>query len=711
MTASRMLRALLAGSLLAVPAAPHAARAAEAAGRTAHAAPAARAAAYDTLPVPALRLPSAVERTLPNGLRVVVLRDDRQPIVHVQLLVPAGSGSEPEDQQGVAPLTAALLRQGTASRSPGEFAAELAQLGAIFATQCERDYALVACGVRSASLENALDLMSDAVTSPTFGGDRFEELRAATARELGQRHGTLGDLADLAIAEAAFGQNPYAHAPSGDPRTLVFVDLAAVHAFHRDRWRPDHAVLTIAGDVTPERAFAAAADWFGRWSGVSAPEPARPAPKPAAGVTLVDAPDAPYAEVRLGILGPGLGSPGYDAWALAMAGLDEVALPAGAVASHPEARDASLLVISARADLDQAAALVRELQRVLREYHAAPVRPGALDSLRRRVARRYPLTIGTLGSLTTQWQSLDFSGGAAGSIATLGDRISSADLAVGKRAFKFATDVVVAGPAARLQAEFKDPSFGPTNVRSLDEPAVGTITAQAAPSAVDQARGRQLVAAAITAHGGTANLRAVHSIVTEGTITMRVGGQDLAGQFSAARLDPDHYSFATKVLQLSSRQILAGDQGWKSVGAEDSASVTSLDSLGRMRLRAAAAEDLVHQLRFAADSASGAAWRGTGDVAGHACDLVEYDTPFGRHRLSLDQKTRQVLEIDSGPAARGAWLDHRVLSDYRPTEGLLLAWTEDRTLAGERVWRMSARVVGVNTDLPKGLFDRPVSAK
>ena len=657
------------------------------------------------LPVPPLRLPSPVERKLASGLRVVVLQDPRLPIVHVQLLVPAGSASEPEDQPGVAPLTASLLRQGTASRSAQQFNEDLAQAGAIFATSCERDYALVACGGRSSAIEGVLELMSDAVLNPIFGASEFENLRDSEARDLEARRGTLAAAADMAIGEAAFAPHPYAHASGGDPRSLSAVEFSAVQAFHRDRWRPDHAVLTIAGDVTPERAFAAAEDWFGRWAGTSAKERVRPAPRPIAGVRLLDVDGANYAEVRVAVPGPGTASPDHDAWSLVVTWIEDSALPANATASEQEGRDASLLVLSASASLQQAPDVAHQLINALRVFHIVPPRPGALDTLRRRIAQRYPLTIGTLGSLTTQWQLLDLAHPGSAALADYGERLAKAEFAPGTRPLAAAPIVLVAGPAASLRAPLEAQHIGPVSVLSLLTPA--SATAQLPSATTEQlARGRTLVAAALAAHGGADLIRGVHSLVTEGSVTLQANGRDLTGQYSASRVDPDRYSFSTRVLRLDSRQILAGDRGWTIVKL-DSAVVARLDSAGLQRLRVAASSDLVHQLRFAADTASGSAWRGTETIAGRDCDLVDYDTPFGRQRLALDAKSHQVVEMASGIGPRGTWLDRRVLSDYHPVDGVLLPWAEDRTLAGERMWRMTAKVVGINREVPKALFERP----
>jgi zinc protease len=657
---------------------------------------------------PARHLPAPVERTLSNGLRVVVFPAPGLPIVHVQLLVPAGSAAETAGQEGVAPLTLALLRQGTASRTPGEMVADFAQLGTTLVTSGTRDYALVACGARSEALEGVLELMSDAVLSPMFGGDDFAAARDAEVRAAEMTRGSLADAADAWLAAEVYGAHPYAHDPEGNPRALASVELPMVHAFYRDHWRPDRSVLVIAGAVTADRAFTAAADWFDRWAGHAVPARALPVTRPAAGVRVFDVPGAANAEVRVAVLGPGLASPEHDAWALATGAFENSRLPAGARARVEGGRDASVLVLSASAPVTQAAATAQALVRSLQAFVAAPPEGEALAALRRRAAQRYPLTIGTLGAFTSQWQALDNAGAPAGAIADFGTRESAADLGAGLRLLAAPPVVLVAGRAATVRAPLESAGLGAVRVVSAsgEGPSAQEDAAPVTPEM--RQRGAAAVAAAVTAHGGSAAMQAMKTLVTEGTITMRINAQQMTGEFSVARKDPDRFSFATKFMNMETRQLCRGEKGWVFVKS-DTILVRDLDSLGLRQLRASAASDLVHELRMASAPGADPLWRGTADFEGRPHDLVEYSTPFGRHRLAIDPATHQVSELASGRGPRGAWADRRSLSDFRRVNGLLLPWVEERAVPGEGMWRMTATEMAVGREIPESLFDRPTA--
>src|SRR5690349_15415549 len=70
-----------------------------------------------TPPIPDVKLPTRQQFKLPNGLTVVVAKDARFPLLTVRLAFLAGSKYDPHDLPGLSENVAALLNQGTASRT------------------------------------------------------------------------------------------------------------------------------------------------------------------------------------------------------------------------------------------------------------------------------------------------------------------------------------------------------------------------------------------------------------------------------------------------------------------------------------------------------------------------------------------------------------------------------------------------------------------
>src|SRR5580658_5312094 len=79
---------------------------------------------------PAAVLPTPVERRLPNGLRVIVAKSSDLPLVAVSLTFGSGGEADPKGLAGDASLTAALVTEGTATRSARDIAGQSEALGA-----------------------------------------------------------------------------------------------------------------------------------------------------------------------------------------------------------------------------------------------------------------------------------------------------------------------------------------------------------------------------------------------------------------------------------------------------------------------------------------------------------------------------------------------------------------------------------------------------
>ena len=63
-----------------------------------------------------VQFPKPVEKTLANGLRVVVIRRSQMPLISAQLLIKSGGEVDPADLSGAADMTASLLTRGTTTR-------------------------------------------------------------------------------------------------------------------------------------------------------------------------------------------------------------------------------------------------------------------------------------------------------------------------------------------------------------------------------------------------------------------------------------------------------------------------------------------------------------------------------------------------------------------------------------------------------------------
>jgi len=651
------------------------------------------------------RLEPPVSRTLANGLRVVVFERPGLPIVQIQLQVPAGLRAEPDERLGIALLTAQLLRQGTTSRSADDLATELDTLGASFAVQVSRDAAQVAAGCRAAELESLLELVSDVVVNPLFSDEAFQAVRRQVAGQLGAQAQNPAALADERAAALAFGEHPYARPARGTLGSLLAADRDHVRAFHRDHWRPDGAVLAIAGDVEPSRAFAAAAEWFARWSAKRAAPPPVAPPSPRTGNLLLDLAGSPATEVRLLALAPGRGEPGFASWSLAATALEDGALPQGARAALLPSREASLLMVSATARPESAGVVGSRLRSAVRSLGAGPAGGTGLEALRRRALGAWAFTLETHGQLLSSWLAGDAAGLPADHLATWPDSLAAATLSPAARALAGGGTLLFAGPAARMRAALA-PLGRVDTVAAEYAPRARAAEAPVTPE--QRRRGRQLMEAALAAHGG-ARLRAVRTSYLDGELRMSPGGREVIGEVRWLRSDPARLVYTTRFLEFELRQVLDGDRGWALSQAGDSAALLPADSTALAALRAILASDLVHLLRDANAPGSDPVAQDSVELDGRTVERVVFTSPAaGITRLSLDRASRRVAAVEQLPSPQGEWRDRRRLSEYVQVDGIWWPRREVREVDGEEVSRFTLRRVSVNGEVDSTLFRRPI---
>ena len=240
---------------------------------------------YTTPPPPAAPRPLAIaapsESKLANGLRVIVARRDGIPLVSADLVALAGAESDPPRLSGLASLSASLMTQGTKRRSAPELAAAAEALGGSLDSGAGWNQSIVSMTVTTPKLDAALALVAEVAREPVFAPDEIERVRTQTLDALKVAYASPGTLAGLVAERLAYGAGAYGHPASGTPESLPRIARDDLVAAHRRVFRPDNAVLILAGDITPDAALALAKRHFGSWSAPAEPAPAPPVAAPA----------------------------------------------------------------------------------------------------------------------------------------------------------------------------------------------------------------------------------------------------------------------------------------------------------------------------------------------------------------------------------------------------------------------------------------------
>jgi hypothetical protein len=271
--------------------------------------------------------------------------------------------------------------------------------------------------------------------------------------------------------------------------------------------------------------------------------------------------------------------------------------------------------------------------------------------------------------------------------------------------------LVVVGPASVLRSQLA--ALGPVEVVTATSVAreLRPSSVTETPTAEQLTRGRELIALALTAHGGLDQLARIKDSIVDGDAIVVAEGQEFAGQMRQIRKEPYRYVFSTQMLGVETTQILDGDHGWSRVPG-GAAEVQDLDSLNVLALRSAFATDLPHLLLSAAEPKARLAWRGRERIGGVEADAVEVVDAGGERRvLFLDHDTHRLAAMEQSEIdpAIGVTFARRLYGDWRTVNGVLWPFHEERLLNGERMLSLALKRVQFNAGIEDGLFARPAS--
>jgi len=262
---------------------------------------------------------------LPNGLRVILSRDERAPIVAVNLWYDVGSRHEKAGKTGFAHLFEHMMFQGSANVAKGEHFDLVQGAGGTLNASTWLDRTNYFETLPSHELELALWLESDRLASllPAMTQEKLDNQRDVVKNERrwsvdNQPYGSWDEKMQALLFPEG---HPYHHSTIGSMEDLSAASLDDVQEFFTAHYAPNNAVLTIAGDFDPGAAMAMVEKHFG-------PIKANPAipPAPSTAVDPIigaevreDVPDrVPLPRIYAAYRMPTFGSAGFDALEVAI---------------------------------------------------------------------------------------------------------------------------------------------------------------------------------------------------------------------------------------------------------------------------------------------------------------------------------------------------------------------------------------------------------
>jgi len=235
-----------------------------------------------------------------NGLTILYGNRPGEANVLLKLRVHSGAVFDLTGKAGTMSLLAdALFPESTT----GEYVTE--QLGGHLEVTTTYDAIDVSISGKASELERMIELVRNAILNLNLSAESVNTLREIRLKQLSEKHSSISEMADRAIATRLFGLFPYGNPAEGTVETVAKIDRADLMLSRERFMNADNATMVVIGGVDKARLMRAARQLLGSWQKGDRTVPAtfRQAAAVDPRVLIIDQSGAKSAEIRLAVRG------------------------------------------------------------------------------------------------------------------------------------------------------------------------------------------------------------------------------------------------------------------------------------------------------------------------------------------------------------------------------------------------------------------------
>jgi zinc protease len=213
------------------------------------------------------------ERTLANGMKIIVKEDHRSPVAVSMVWYRAGSMDEVSGTTGVAHMLEHMMFKGTQKVPAGEFSRTIGRAGGRENAFTSRDYTAYYEQLHKSRLPLALELEADRMVNLSLAEDEFaKELKVVMEERRSRTDDNPHSQLHEQMMATVYLSHPYRAPIIGWMNDLQNMQLADARAWYDKWYAPNNATLVVAGDVDSEEVFRLAERFFGSIPAHALPE-------------------------------------------------------------------------------------------------------------------------------------------------------------------------------------------------------------------------------------------------------------------------------------------------------------------------------------------------------------------------------------------------------------------------------------------------------
>ncbi len=210
--------------------------------------------------------------TFTNGLTLVGEAMPALESAAFTLLIPAGCAFDPAKRGGLSTLTCEMSLRGSGERDSRKFVEDLENLGLQRSESVSVAHTAFSGATLAANLPAALGIYVDLLRRPHFPAEQLDSGRMVAIQELRSIEDDPAHKVMLELRRRHY-PDPWGRPSEGEMEGLETISINEVQDFHRRYYRPNGAILGVAGKIDWPRIRDLVGDLLGDWPGSIPPEP------------------------------------------------------------------------------------------------------------------------------------------------------------------------------------------------------------------------------------------------------------------------------------------------------------------------------------------------------------------------------------------------------------------------------------------------------
>ena len=675
----------------------------------------------------AFKPPVPEKRMLSNGMTLYLIEDHELPLFNINGLIKTGDIYDPADKVGLAAIFSSVMRTGgTVSREPDALNEELESMAAAVEVGMSAEYGTINLSTLAEDIEKGLEIFADVLRTPAFREDKLELRKQQAAEGIRRRNDNPIQLAWRNFSALLYGtDHPFGWYSEIEGIESITVD--DLKAFHAKYYHPNNIMLAITGDFNTETLISQLEKVFEGWESAEITFPdvpiIDPAPKPSVNYIFKDlnqttmlighfgikrTPDFPdYFALR--VMNDILGEGGFTS-RLMMEVREKhgLAYMVGSLMQTSYYTNPGEWFAYSQTRTDKTAEAISLIIDVVKGLRDTPVPKDELQRTKDSLINSFVFGFESSAQIAFQQMMLAYRGFNPDFLETFTDNIAKVtaedvQTVAQKYLHPDALTIVTVGNKENFDRPLDE--FGEVNEIEIKQPEPPPAEPMPEANEADMAKAKEILAAAVEAHGGLEKLQAVKNLVIEAQATGNTPQGPMQIEGTSYYLYPDKFRQNLKLPQGEMAYVFDGTAGF----AMTPMGVQPIPPQVANSFKDAVFRETLWLLPHLSQNDIPLQYVGTEEVDGKPASILLVTQPSGEMlRLFVSDDTHYVVKLSYRETAQGPAVTRETyMKDYRDVDGVKVPYHIVQNVEGQLYSENRVTSVTLNAELEESLFQEP----